>query len=119
MNQKERITTFSDFAQTLHADPTSKSDIKYLPTDVIEMIWKQYALQNFTHVELIEYGLNDFFYDKMRSQVKDMSSSLSEVIVACSRFGNLEVLKWIMKEQTEKQNASARLRCQNLLFVSL
>lgn len=56
-----KFTSFNEFNNFMRLDE------KYLPYDIIELIWKEYAIKTFTNIELIELGLMDIIKKKIEN----------------------------------------------------
>ena len=54
-----RIISFNEFLKGSHKNDTSL--IKFLPKDILEIIWNKYVITNFTLNDMVKYGLNNLF----------------------------------------------------------
>ena len=106
LSKKEHMSAFYEFLKGTH--PKAQSDVKYLPRDVLEIILTEYVFKSFDHMEMIKYGLNNFFYKKMFSKPHLFSQyEISRCAIYCCIHGNPEVLKWLYDE-TKKRNIKVK-----------
>ena len=85
LNQDLRIQSFFTFLTGTHTRDTS--NIKYMPVDVLEIIWENYVLENFSIEEIIKFRFNKIL-------IKNFDiTQLEYVLEICCLYGNLELLK--------------------------
>ena len=115
ISKKEKhISAFYQFLKGTH--PKAHSDVKFLPRDVLEIILKEYVFKSFDYIEMIECGLNTFFYQKMYIEPNLLSENyIQGSVMACITHGNVEVLTWLFDE-AKKRNV--KIKSRNLIDVT-
>ena len=106
--KEQHISAFYEFLKVTH--PKAQSDLKYIPRDVLEIILTEYVFKSFDPLEMIECGLNTFFFKKMCIQPNLCSqNNIQKCVTACCEHGNVEVLTWLFSE-TKKRNVKITAR---------
>lgn len=101
----KHFLAFQEFLKGTH--PKSKSNIIFLPKDVLEIIWMHYVRQNFSISELFEFGFTSLIFEQLHSGSLDMDVDIEMIIRLCCEYGNLAILKKVF-EKLEKTNDTRR-----------
>ena len=96
MSTDLRTDSFIAFLNGTHI--RDNSNIKFLPIDVLEIIWDNYVLDNFTLEEIIKFKFNKILFKNIDKYI----SKLDLIIDSCCIYANLDAIKLLLQDSTIK-----------------